>query len=371
MIKPWQIIFLAVVAFLAVIFFIHHAKPKQKNYKSIFSTENYLEYGYTPDNYKEFYIEPPSVDSIFRNNKSKLNDIVNKFSPIYIFHSDERFYPASYGTLKNFCSLYKTVKPYNSEQIPTQTLLVEKPLTIKNMIDYTPKNFWDNNTVFMQDSDYSLVFTPSDNNYGNTQESQKTQLYNNIIEAYSYIVGDLNNPYFEVKDKTSFHLGSPGCPADWSNNLGVSCDKLATDILNANSKINWEPSPLFCYVVSKQIFQNGKPVKWVNNNWSIVSKDSDAEYVTDFIYQADFGFDGSISVIPGLETHTGDRTTVAVRFLTKDLQTNLDNAKPFRIYLGCHSGYSWYTPDKMLFRNINSDISYGRDTKDASHVIVY
>jgi hypothetical protein len=197
-----------------------------------------------------------------------------------------------------------------------------------------------------------------------------SQVKQDIITNYAYIAGDLYNPYFEQPGKTSYHLGSPGCTAMWSDNF--NCQDLASKILEKNRSMAWGPNPQFCSIVTKKVFQNGFPVKWdgVSKTWIKVTTVADAEWVTDFVYTTYFAFNGSIAIIPGLGTHEMDIETIVARFLTSDLKNPL-TAMPIRFYVSVHGGGNWYLPQDMMFRKLASNIAYGRNTTDKTHPIIY
>jgi hypothetical protein len=406
-----------------------------------------------------------------------------------------------------------TTRP-TTMQPTTRAPTTTRPTTMQPTTTRPNINISNNRLNVKSNYDYYLWFVPQNRN-----PLEASSVEDNIYDIYSYLAGDLNNPFFETQNITSYHLGLPGCPGNWSDNSSFSCRNLSEQVLRKNSSIEWGFNPLICSITHKKIFQNGNKIhsqtklgniititgnttllviqmieifdqsnnriipdeitsndnitfppiqpdtyKNINidipleiktsqnlptltlkfNNTINISKikiimpaplnsiinttpidnsriltinvktDSVINYtttlttpttlptgvydlvwvssvsdvwVTDIIYNSHFSFNGSVSILPGLQTHTGDVDVVSVRFLTQDLINYFGNnttptisnlsgppigyPMPIKIYLACHGGSEWYNPSDVMFRSLGQNCAYGRDTTWYTHPIIY
>jgi hypothetical protein len=276
------------------------------------------------DNYQIFGV----VDDL--TIKQKIYALMNLFSPVYNFHSDEKFYPG-------------TVDSCNNISIKNSSNNTFKNVT--NTLNYLYLNEDDSNMQIVDDnilinskvpdsSNYILTMSQDNQSYGLTND----QIKNTIQTKYSNIVGDLYNPYFETPCNTYYHRNCPG-PSMWNNIMTNT--EFAQSIININKTINWRPNPQVCTIIHKPI---------VRNNNVLLDKDNNPIFVTDFIYTSQYnGRNSSFDV---------NNTTVVVRFLTSDLKYDIYGNKPpmpCRFYLSSNTGGQWYSPkDKNLtFRQLN------------------
>lgn len=87
------------------------------------------------ENFDNGYDEPPSHEDIFGKEgaklRKKISDIMNKFSPIYNLHVDEKYYPAPYDTIIENMKLFK-VNGINDVSISKELIYTNFILYLKN-----------------------------------------------------------------------------------------------------------------------------------------------------------------------------------------------------------------------------------------------
>lgn len=270
----------------------------------------------------------------------KIYTLMNLFSPVYNFHSDEKFYPGTFDSCNNI-TLNKLID--SSKNIYTKVSDVNSVFDLFNIgnksNDITNNiQIQDNHIVTnCKDTDYILSFTQQKNpNYGSTNTEYLNQVKKDIVNNYANIAGDLYNPYFEQTCNTYYHKGCPGGPILWSDKtIFKDNQEFANLVLEENKKINWRPNPQICTIMHKPVVRNNKVQLDKNNNQL---------FVTDFIYTSYF------------IGNNYNFTTVVVRFLSSDLKNDIYSSNPpmpFRFYLGSKNGGQWYLPKNLLFRKLN------------------
>jgi hypothetical protein len=187
------IVFLICILILALfIWGIVAITSKKKKYAQI---EKYDE--------KIGYEDPPSHEDIFgvkdMELRNKISNIMNKFSPVYNFHSDEKYYPAPYDTIIENMNLFKKDGKTNNA-ISKKLLNLSELLTLGTNEYDSAYKIIDNRLIcsrnlkifmsFVQDPSVTL------NDYGTTIDTQKVQVYKDIVRNYSYICGDIHFNWF-------------------------------------------------------------------------------------------------------------------------------------------------------------------------------
>jgi hypothetical protein len=147
-----------------------------------------------------------------------------------------------------------------------------------------------------------------------------------FMPPYGFI-GSVN---FQPPHGTWFDQGAPNNPLAW---LGGDPSAYAPAILN--------PPP----GVSRGAWQEPTTAVWVQHHTV-----AGVAYV-DLIYTCFFGWNGSISILPGQGEHPNDVETVVVRLAVTDLD------HPVRFFFQQHGGFSWY------------DASYVE--RDSDRLVVY
>lgn len=325
----------------------------KKNIKEPYSQKSLLK------NYP--YMEPPSLGKT----KFELNQIANKYSPIYVLSKDEKYYPANYFNILPWCSLRKFISDENGNMIGWKILVPAGSLNMKILMGDEDEIRAKGITLSQEDlkalqskiilgrkcqqfnKKYGLTFESPDpnNNFDNMVDNQ--------IIAISRLAGNLNNPDFHPEfDKTWYHNGAPGCPLLWK---GGNCKDYSEKILKYNNEISWAPNPQFTFIQQKPIYYNGEFKYWV----------------TDFSYVTHLAFNGSPSPLSSVGTHFVDVETAAVRFLSDDIREKGLNAKPVRVYNSIHGGNAWYKPSEVIWKSLKLKTPREGDTGSITHPVIY
>ena len=102
--NPLYIIYFIIFCLILWLIYLATKNPSQK-----FKKNKDIKKSYKGSNYT--FESPPSYGEVFgvsdeRIAYSRIHEIINKFSPIYIFHPDERYYPAPLDTFSKCTGIF-------------------------------------------------------------------------------------------------------------------------------------------------------------------------------------------------------------------------------------------------------------------------
>lgn len=247
--------------------------------------------------------------------------LVTQFRPIYKLHSEEMFYPMHFEDLMACMDLVRvdngkvnTIIPFHFSRILTP----ETALATDTGIQILKSNGINLDDATINDLRPKATSSP---NYSYLQLDQRYFFRFNAFPFYMPPFGKINSLNFTPQKATWYHKGMPNFVYNWLPQPGLTNESYANAVITDTDHNPAQKEPeLIC---------------WVQNH--IVAG---IEYV-DLIYTCYFGYNGSISIVPGQGEHFNDIVTNIVRFNASDLNT------PVRYCFAQHGGFAWYLPDQV------------------------
>jgi hypothetical protein len=260
------------------------------------------------------------------DNQSYWRNLATQFRPRYKLHSEEVWYPMHVEDLLYNCmSLVKvtgsTVKTLFNAWL-TPDMLLYTQTGAQQVANYVKQLGWavpDAATI----ADLQPKASPNPHYAyltGNGSYRLKYRPDGNFTPPFGYI----ESQNFSPANATWYHNGAPNWPGEWLPVAGWSRQQFAAYIASGGSACATQEPTIVCWAQQHTV--------------------AGVQYV-DLIYTCYFGYNGSISLVPGQGEHFNDVVTNVVRLNANDLTT------PVRYMYAQHGGCAWYTPDQVQVSN--------------------